>query len=117
MQPLTGPFAAAINSGIDREVKNLVASSGFRTTWTTINRMAQKTLIKVLSGQPSGAAGVQDDQVVLDTGVLLEQARAALVNHGFKPLARVNLPPSQQIVLLLRFGIGFGGTEFESAMA
>jgi hypothetical protein len=101
LQRLVGPLAAAINSLIDRQVREFLASDEFADLWTAVNTRAQQSLQRVLSGDQSGAVSLQGSQLVLDVSDVIDQVKQRLVDRGLTILQNVPVPDiDKQIVLL-----------------
>jgi hypothetical protein len=101
LQRLVGPLAAAINSFIDRQVREFLASDQFAELWTAANVRAQQSLQRILKGDQSGAVQVQGDQVVLDLSDVIDQVKQRLVDRGLTILQNVPIPNvDKQIVLM-----------------
>ncbi len=102
LQPLSGPIASGVNSLIGEQVTKLLDSDQFDQLWITLNTQLQKALVAALSGEPSGAVTIQGDQVVLDTGDLIEAAKQRLVDRGLSFAANIPVPAAadRQVVLL-----------------
>ncbi len=98
---LTGPVAGAVNSLIDRQVSEFIASDAFADLWVTVNTRAQQRLVRLLEGDESGAVSLQGDQVVLDVSEVIDQVQARLVDRGLTFAANVPIPTvDKQIVLM-----------------
>ncbi len=102
LQPLAGPIAIGVNDFVGKQVAALLASDQFDSVWVAINRQAQQALIKALDGNPDGAVTIQGDQVVLDTGDLINLVKQRLVDRGLSFAANVPVPSAadRQVVLL-----------------
>ena len=101
LQRLVGPLAAAINSFIDRQVREFLASDQFAELWTAANVRAQQSLQRILKGDQSGAVQLQGDQVVLDLSDVIDQVKQRLVDRGLTILQNVPIPNvDKQIVLM-----------------
>ena len=102
LQPLSGPIASGVNNLIGEQVTKLLDSDQFDQLWITINTQLQQALIAALSNEPSGAVTIQGDQVVLDTGDLIEVVKQRLVDRGLSFAANIPVPPAadRQVVLL-----------------
>jgi cell division protein FtsB len=102
LQALSGPIASGVNNLIADQVTKLLDSDQFEQLWVTINTQLQQALIAALSGEPSGAVTIQGDQVVLDTGDLIEVVKQRLVDRGLSFAANIPVPPAadRQVVLL-----------------
>lgn len=101
-KPLAGPIASGVQSFVDQQIQNFLASDAFSQLWLQLNTRAQQGLLTALQGQPSGAISIQGSQVVLDTGVIADQVKARLVERGLTVLQNVPIPAQaqRQIVLL-----------------
>ncbi|MBI1377963.1 MAG: hypothetical protein GC157_10865 [Frankiales bacterium] len=102
LQPLAGPIAIGVNNFIATQVQNILASDQFSSLWVALNRATQQALVAALSSDPSGPVTIQGDQVVLDTGDLIEAVKQRLVDRGLTFAANVPVPSAadRQIVLL-----------------
>ncbi|WP_329477591.1 hypothetical protein OG555_36570 [Kribbella sp. NBC_01484] len=101
LQRLVGPLAAAINSFIDRQVREFLASDQFADLWIAANTRAQQSLQRILKGDQSGAVQLQGDQVVLDLSDVIDQVKQRLVDRGLTILQNVPIPNvDKQIVLM-----------------
>ncbi len=99
---LAGPIANGVNGFIEREVDEFMASDTFASIWVAINTRLQQALVAALSNEPSGAVTIQGDQVVLDTGDLIEIVKQRLVDRGLSFAANIPVPPrlDREVVLL-----------------
>ena len=101
LQRLVGPLSAAINSLIDRQVREFLASDEFADLWTAVNTRAQQSLQRVLKGDQSGAVSLQGDQVVLDVSDVIDQVKQRLVDRGLTIVQNMPIPDiDKQIVLM-----------------
>ena len=102
LQPLAGPIAIGVNNFVATQVANILDSDQFSGIWEGINRKAQQALVKALSSDPTGAVTIQGDQVVLDTGDLIDIVKQRLVDRGLTFAANIPVPPAadRQVVLL-----------------
>jgi hypothetical protein len=99
---LGSQLGAVLRPQIEAAVGAFEASDAFASAWTQTNTAAQQSLVSALEGQDSGAIRVQGTQIVLDTGVLVQQLRDRLAASGLPGLSQIPLPDSvsQQIVLV-----------------
>jgi hypothetical protein len=101
LQRLVGPLSGAINSLIDRQVREFLASDAFADLWTAANTRAQQTLQRVLKGEQTGAVQLQGEQIVLDVSQVIDQVKQRLVDRGLTILQNVPVPNvDKQIVLV-----------------
>ena len=101
LQRLVGPLSAAINSLIDRQVREFLASDEFADLWTAVNTRAQQSLQRVLKGDQSGAVSLQGTQIVLDVSDVIDQVKQRLVDRGLTIVERIPVPDiDKQIVLM-----------------
>ena len=102
LQPISGPVAVAVNNLVGQTVDKVLDSDQFDQLWITINTRLQQGLVKALSSDPGGAVTIQGDQVVLDTGDLIDAVKQRLVDQGLSFAANIPVPPvaDRQVVLL-----------------
>lgn len=102
LQPLAGPIASGVNTLVGNTVTKVVSSDQFDQLWIAINTQLQQALIAALSSQPSGAVSIQGDQVILDTGDLINAVKERLVARGLSFAANLPVPAAadRDIVLL-----------------
>jgi hypothetical protein len=101
LQRLVGPLSAAVNSLIDRQVREFIASDAFADTWTTINTRAQQSLHRLLTGDESGAVSLQGEQVVLDVSEVIDQVKQRLVDRGLTIVQNVPVPQTDKQIVLM----------------
>jgi hypothetical protein len=101
LQRLVGPLSAAINSLIDRQVREFLASDEFADLWTAANTRAQQSLQRLLKGDESGAVSLQGDQIVLDVSEVIDRVKQRLVDRGLTIVQNIPVPDiDKQIVLM-----------------
>jgi hypothetical protein len=97
---LSGPIAAGVNGLIGQAVDRVLASPAFENIWITANTAAQKSVMYLLEGNPSGIIQRNGDQVVLDTTSLLKEVKAQIVASGLTIAANVPIPDTGNQVVL-----------------
>ncbi len=102
LAPLAPMLAGGVNNFVTQQVDKFVTGPRFAQLWEDINRRAQQALIGSLSGNPTGSVAIQGDQIVLDTGDLIEEVKKQLVDRGLSWAANIPVPPiaDRQVVLL-----------------
>jgi len=101
LQQLVGPLSGAINSLIDRQVREFLASDQFADLWTAANTRAQQSLQRILKGDQTGAVSLQGEQIVLDVSQVIDQVKQRLIDRGLTILKNVPVPDvDKQIVLV-----------------
>jgi hypothetical protein len=102
LAPLAPLVAGGVNNFVEQQVDQILKSPKFADVWEGINRRLQASLIKALSGDPDGAVTIQGDQVILDTGDLIEIVKQRLVDRGLSWAANIPVPPlvDRQVVIL-----------------
>jgi hypothetical protein len=101
LQRLVGPLAAAINSLVDRQVREFLASDEFADLWIAVNTRVQQSLQRLLTGDQSGAVQLQGEQVVLDVSEVIDRVKQRLVDRGLTIVQNVPVPDiDKQIVLM-----------------
>ena len=101
VQLLIGPLSGAINSLIETQVRNFVASDAFADIWVRVSTRTQQALLKVLKGEDTGAVSVQGDQVVLDVSDVIDQVKQRLVDRGLTFAENVPIPQADRQIVLL----------------
>lgn len=101
LQQLVGPLAAAVNSLIERQVREFTASEEFAALWGRVNTRAQQGLHRVLTGEGSGAASIQDGQVVLDVDEVIERVKERLAARGLIIVENVPVPETDRQLVLV----------------
>ncbi|WP_432936958.1 hypothetical protein ACQPXM_24075 [Kribbella sp. CA-253562] len=101
LQRLVGPLAAAINSLVDRQVREFLASDEFADLWTALNTRAQQSLQRLLAGDQSGVISLRNDQIVFDVTEVIDRVKQRLVDRGLTIVRNVPVPDlDRQIVLM-----------------
>jgi hypothetical protein len=102
LKPLLGPLTAGLGGFVHDQTLKIVKSDQFASLWQTTNEQIHQGVIKALDGDQSGAITLQGDQVVLDTGTLIDAVKQRLVDRGLTIVQNLPVPPAadRQIVLL-----------------
>ncbi len=103
LQPLAGPITAGLHNLVNTTVDKVVTSDQFAGLWAEVNTRVQQGIVKVLSTENSdGPITIQGDQVILDTGDLINAVKQRLVDRGFTWAQNLPVPAAadRQIVLL-----------------
>lgn len=103
LQPLAGPITAGLHNLVSTTVTKVVDSDQFAGLWVQVNTRVQQGVVKVLeSDGQAGPISIVGDQVILDTGDLIEAVKQRLVDRGFTWAANIPVPSvaDRQIVLL-----------------
>jgi len=82
LHTFSGQIASGVNSAIATAVSRVVASPAMAAVWTQALRVAHSGIVRVLSGQGGGAVDVVNNQVVLNLGPLITQAKKQLSAQG-----------------------------------
>jgi hypothetical protein len=101
LQRLVAPLSAAINSLIDRQVREFLASDQFADLWTAANTRAQQALQRVLKGDQSGAVSLQGEQIVLDVSDVIDQVKQRLIDRGLTIVQKVPVPDTDKQIVLM----------------
>jgi hypothetical protein len=103
LAPLAGPITAGLHNLVNTTVSKVVSSDQFAPLWTTLNQRVQQAVVRVLSSEDAnGPVKLVGDQVILDTGDLIDAVKARMVANGFSWAANIPVPSvaDRQIVLL-----------------
>lgn len=101
LKALVPIVAGAIDSLIAQVVDKLVRSEQFQELWNLANIAAQKSIMAILEGNDAGPVTLEGDEVVLDTGALIDQVKQGLVDRGFAAAANINVPQADRQIVLL----------------
>jgi hypothetical protein len=85
---LAGPISGTIQSRLQTAIAKLMATEGFQTAWTKMNRVAHATIVKLLRGE-SDSVTLQNGYVTLNLFPLVGAALTTLQDDGVLP---ANLP-------------------------
>jgi hypothetical protein len=80
---LQGALVSGVENFVHDQVAKVIASPEFAQVWDQVNRAAHTEVVKLLSGDTSGAISASGDSVSLSLGPIIEQVKAALVAKGF----------------------------------
>ncbi|WP_235734551.1 hypothetical protein [Nocardioides alcanivorans] len=98
---LVGPLSAAVSSLIEREVRDVVSSDEFAEFWVRVNTRAQQALKRVLTGDESGLATLEDGQVVLSLDELIERVKERIADRGLTLVQNVPVPRTERQLVLM----------------
>ena len=82
LRTFSGQIASGVNGAIHTAVARVVASPAMAVVWTQALRTAHSGVVRVLSGQGGGALSVSNNEVVLNLGPLIAQAKQQLLAQG-----------------------------------
>jgi hypothetical protein len=97
---LAGPLRSAVTGVVHRNVSRVITSDAFRQAWEGSNRRAHAAVVRMLTGDRSGALRAEGDTVQLDLGPVVDQVRQRLVDAGFEKAAAI--PDSDRTITLFR---------------
>ncbi len=99
LEALIGPVTQGIESYTGDAVDKVVTSQQFANAWAEANRAVHEQLNAALSGQyEDKAVGVENGQVTLDLGQVVEQVKQRLIDKGFSVASKI---PSTQATIVL----------------
>lgn len=81
---LTGPLKTGLQSFTHDQIAKIVQSDVFANAWAEANRVAHAQIVKLLSGDASGTLKVEDGQITIDIGSVIEEVKKSLVEGGFQ---------------------------------
>ncbi|MGW3130537.1 hypothetical protein [Streptomyces sp. NPDC001123] len=79
----------AVRSFVHDKARQVAASDAFRTVWIDANRKIHSSLDKALTGSGGGAVQLNDDNVTLDIGPIVDQVKQRLVDAGLTPAEHI----------------------------
>lgn len=93
-QFLAAPLSVGIRSFSGQVVERLLASSQFRSLWSTANRVAHQQLVALLrdTSRRVGPVTLRNGTVTVDLSKTIEMARQQLVRAGLTFVAKVHVP-------------------------
>jgi hypothetical protein len=97
---LAGPISAGLESLIREAVARAVTSEEFATAWRQLNEVAQKSIVAVLSGEPSGPVDIRGDDLVLDISELVTGIQQRLVDQGITAAGNITIPDNNREIVL-----------------
>jgi hypothetical protein len=109
---LQGALVSGVENFIHDQVAKVIASPKFAQVWDQVNREAHGQVVRLLSGDTSGAITASGDSVNLSLGPIIEQVKAALVANGFS-LANSIPTVDRSFVLMQSSSIGKAQTAFQ----
>lgn len=82
----------AATAKVDETAQSFVQSPQFASSWDTINRKFHAGLVQALGGDNTGVLTINDGTMAVDTGVIVEGIRDALVDRGLTILQNAQIP-------------------------
>jgi hypothetical protein len=101
LQLLVGPLAGAVNGLIESQVRDFIASDTFADLWVTASTRSQQLLVRLLTGDDSGAVSLEGDQVVLDVSEVIDAVKQRLVDRGLTMVENVPTPDQDRQIVLM----------------
>lgn len=99
LEALIGPVTQGIESYTGDAVNKVVTSEQFANAWAEANRAVHEQLDAALSGQYADkAVGIENGQVTLDLGQVIDQVKQRLIDKGFSVASKI---PSTQATIVL----------------
>lgn len=99
LQALTGPINSGIESYTEDAVAKVVQSDQFAAAWVQANTLVHQSLQNALAGNYSNdVIGLENNQVVLNLGNLVDQVKQQLISSGFTVAERI--PTVDQTLVL-----------------
>ncbi|MFF8914830.1 hypothetical protein ACF08M_16295 [Streptomyces sp. NPDC015032] len=86
---LSGPLTTGVSDFVHRTVEGFVASDAFETIWTDLNRAAQSSALKALTGSGGGAVKLTRDTVTIDLAPVIDRVKHLLVDRGLAIAAKI----------------------------
>ncbi len=99
LQALTGPINSGIESYTEDAVAKVVQSDQFAAAWAEANTLVHQSLQNALEGDYSNnAVRLENNQVVLNLGNLIDQVKQQLISSGFTVAEKI--PTVDQTIVL-----------------
>ena len=109
---LQGALVSGVENFVHDQVAKVISSPQFAQVWDQVNRAAHSQVVRLLSGDTSGAVSIQGDSVALSLDPIIEQVKAALVAKGFT-LANSIPAVDRSFVLMKSSSVGHLQTGFK----
>ncbi|WP_406253725.1 hypothetical protein [Streptomyces chartreusis] len=94
-----GPqFDSAVNETVEKVATRFVQSDRFEKIWTNANRAAHTAVVDALTGEGSGAVGVNGGTVTLNVGEAVDQVKQSLVDAGVSPASKIPEVDKQMVL-------------------
>src|SRR3954453_22881430 len=100
LRALEGPLNSGIEGFVQSSVSRVISSDQFATLWVEANRAAHTALVKLLSGNQTGAVTAQNGEVTLNLGPVIAAVKTRLVDQGVGVAQRI--PPINKSFVLVR---------------
>ncbi|NTU71203.1 MAG: hypothetical protein HGB10_05230 [Coriobacteriia bacterium] len=100
-QILALPITGAINNLITESATKVVRSEQFYTLWVQMNRYAHKAFIAAISDKSTGIIQKSGGTITLETAVLVDAVKTALVAKGLGFVSNINIPLKNQSIVLV----------------
>lgn len=101
LKNLVGPISSGIDGLVENAIRAFLASDAFQTIWLELNKAAQKSLVALLSGEPTGPVQLKGDTVVLDLSSVFTAAQKTLVDRGISAAANIPIPETDRQIPLM----------------
>ncbi|MBW9206573.1 hypothetical protein KV097_11535 [Mumia sp. zg.B17] len=86
---LAVPLSNAVEQFVRDTVERVVESDAFEEAWVTANRRAHESAVAVLTGKGADRIAIQDGEVSVNIGSIVETAKQLLVDRGFALAERI----------------------------
>ena len=96
-----GPIANQVKSTTHDLVVKVLESSQFETLWEQVNRTASTALVAYVKNEGSSSVSIEDGQLFLDLGPIVESVKQSLTEQGFDLASRI---PSTSAQVALPIG-------------
>lgn len=99
IEGLAVPISNQVEGFVRQEVNKAVRSPKFDELWLEANRRAHKKVVAVLTGRGTEAVDVQQGQVTVDLGTIVERVKQQLVDRGFGFASRIPTVHSEFVLM------------------
>src|SRR4051812_35914606 len=100
LRALEVPLNNGIESFVGSSVSKVISSDQFAALWVEANRAAHDALVKLLSGEQTGAVTAQNGEVTLNLGPIIAQVKQQLIDAGYTVAERI--PPIDKSFVLVQ---------------
>jgi hypothetical protein len=100
LQQLVPIVQGAVDSFVTNAAQQLVRSDQFQTLWVQANSVLQEQAVRFIEGDTT-VLKLVDNQVVLDTGPIIDLVKQKLVSSGLGIAASLTIPGTQRQIVIM----------------
>jgi hypothetical protein len=98
---LGGTLTSSLRNVATNQTERFLESDAFQRLWEQTNRLAHEQVVAMFTGE-GDTVSIDEDQIVLDLGVVADKVRQELVDRGVGILDRVRIPDDTATIVLFQ---------------